>query len=47
VIIFASLGSALYYGPQGTIERTAKACDQVALSLRCDAGHFGLINTRL
>lgn len=55
VIIFASLGSALYYmvRDKGTTERTAKALTiRVALSvllfLMLMLGfHFGLINTRL
>jgi Protein of unknown function (DUF2909) len=55
VIIFASLGSALYYmvRDKGTTERTAKALTiRVALSvllflLLMLGFHFGLINTRL
>lgn len=55
VIIFASLGSALYYmiRDKGTTERTAKALTvRVALSvllflLLMLGFHFGLITTRL
>ena len=55
VIIFASLGSALFYmiRDKGTTERTAKALTirvalSVALFLLLMLGfHFGLITTRL
>lgn len=55
VIIFASLGSALFYmiRDKGTTERTAKALTirvalSVALFLLLMVGfHFGLITTRL
>ena len=55
VVIFASLGSALFYmiRDKGTTERTAKALTirvalSVALFLLLMLGfHFGLITTRL